>query len=155
MWNRLRQENHNKRATAESLKVLQVIAEQCLFGLRVPSVTESGTVVASASYTYNETTHRQYRNVYGLSSRRRCNNDGCFCTMTRLQVNIVVRHIIRNDPHKRQLLREFRLMRESCRARRRAVRAERSAVQAERINIIDGANRIVARSSSTDETLEA
>jgi hypothetical protein len=69
--------------------------------------------------------------------------------MTRLQVNLIVRHIIRNNPVKRSLLRSWRIVREANRARRRMQRAER-------VSIIDGANRrIISTSSSIDETLEA
>jgi hypothetical protein len=70
-------------------------------------------------FSYRENLHRQSRDVYGGMSRRRCRGTGCFCMMTRLQVNIVVRHLIRSDPSRRSKLRSFRLLREANRRRRR------------------------------------
>jgi hypothetical protein len=112
---KLRTENFNKQATAESLKVLKLLATMPTNDsdrLQVPGISPSLEILPDVPFVFKPSQHRYAR--YG-----RCHRSGCFCTITRLQANIIIRHLVRNSPGARGMLRQWRDDREISRASRR------------------------------------
>lgn len=113
---KLKQENYNKPVTAEAIKVLLIIADYEGGGLRLPGMLPNGVLVG----TENIAITRFYGS--GHAPGLRCRLSHCFCTMTRLHANLVIKHIIRSSPSKKAALMEWRRQREAARQQRRVNR---------------------------------
>lgn len=125
---KLRTENFNKQATAESLKVLKLLATRPgndVDRLQVPGISPSLEILPDVPFVFRPSMHRYSR--YG-----RCHRAGCFCTITRLQANIIIRHLVRTAPDARGMLRQWRINREAERRQRR----ERSEIHTIVANLV-------------------
>jgi hypothetical protein len=112
---KLKQENFNKPVTAEALKVLKLVANQVNGRLELPELTADTLMV-------NPGLVRRLESIHGSTGLRRCYFTSCFCALTRLQANIIIRYQLTTYPEKRDSLRQWREQRKAQREQRRVNR---------------------------------